>query len=46
VSAPIKYRKKPIIIEAVQLEDNPPSFVEALEWINEHGGKASVGTAT
>jgi hypothetical protein len=46
MTQPIKYRKKPIIIEAIQLEDNPPSFVDALEWINKHGGKAAVDTST
>lgn len=39
ISKRMKYRKKPVIIEAIQFEDNPYLKIETLEGIM----KASVG---
>lgn len=38
----MKYRKKPVIIEAVQLLDNDDSIVECIEFVYNMGMKTSL----
>lgn len=39
---PVKYRKKPVVIEAMQHLDGDRNGDEILEWIGEHGGDARI----
>ena len=35
----MKYRKKPVVIEAMQIT-SPTSLLDVMRWVNDHGGKA------
>jgi hypothetical protein len=39
MSPPQKFRKKPVVIEAMQVTDRA-SALEAIRWINENGGES------
>jgi hypothetical protein len=38
----VKYRKKPVVIEAMQVIDDLRNHVVIAEWINSNGGEASL----
>lgn len=42
MSSPVKYRKKPVVIEAMQVIDDLRNHVVIAEWINSNGGEASL----
>lgn len=42
MSTPKKYRKKPVVIEAIQLEDDLRQHIEVHRWINGNGGVSDI----
>jgi len=37
-----QYRKKPVVIEAMQLEDDLRNHTDVARWVNSNGGQADV----
>jgi hypothetical protein len=42
MTEPKQYRKKPVVIEAMQLEDDIRVHVQIVHWITENGGQAEM----
>ena len=42
MSTPKQYRKKPVVIEAMQLEDDLRQHIEVVGWIRSEGGEAFI----